>query len=74
MYFRRFMIPTEICNTEPVCTGETGKPTHHPQTTPSVSVSETTPSASETTPASASETTHSASETTPSASETTPSA
>merc|ERR1719470_123105 len=35
MAMEKFMIPTEICNTEPVCTGET-KPTHHPHTTPAL--------------------------------------
>eukprot|EP00091_Calanus_sinicus_P006137 TRINITY_DN1674_c0_g1_i10.p1 TRINITY_DN1674_c0_g1~~TRINITY_DN1674_c0_g1_i10.p1 ORF type:complete len:193 (-),score=56.47 TRINITY_DN1674_c0_g1_i10:40-618(-) len=34
MTMEKFMIPTEICNSEPVCTGETAKPTHHPHTTP----------------------------------------
>jgi len=35
MTMEKFMIPTEVCNTEPVCTGET-KPPHptHPHTRP----------------------------------------
>merc|ERR1711936_1285335 len=31
MTMEKFMIPSEICNNEPVCTGETPHPTHpHP--------------------------------------------
>merc|ERR1711915_155099 len=32
MAMEKFMIPSEICNQQPVCTGET-HPTHHPHPT-----------------------------------------